>query len=103
MYYKTYQYNGYGYNNKTLESLNENPDAITIIDNNMIIVIINNIEMYVFPINTNYDNMFVKYTTTNTPSSHSLELWYTDDDLLYPTHDSMQSLYTKTIEILNNK
>jgi hypothetical protein len=103
MYYKTYQYNGYGYNNKTLETLNKNPDAMTIIDNNMIIVIINNIEMYVFPINTNYDNMFVKYTTTKTPSSHSLELWYANDDLLYPTHNSLQSLYTKTMEILNNK
>lgn len=63
MYCKTYQYNAYEYNNKTLESLNENPDAMTIIDNDMIIII-NNIEMYVFPINTIYDNKYVKYIIT---------------------------------------
>ena len=102
MYCKTYQYNAYGYNNKTLETLNENPDAMTIIDNDMIIVIINNIEMYVFPINTIYDNKYVKYIMTSEPLTYSLELWYTDDDLLYPTYNSLQLLYTKTIEILNN-
>lgn len=107
MHFITYQYSYCEYNNKTLESLEKNPDAVTIIDNNMIIVIINNIEMYVFPINTIYDNMFVKYTTTNTSLTHNiiphgLELWYTDDELLYPIHDSLQLLYTKTIEILNN-
>jgi hypothetical protein len=104
MYYKTYQYNGCEYNNKTLETLEKNPDAVTIIDNDMIIIIINNIEMYVFPINTIYDSKYVKYTpiSTNTSLTHGLELWYTDDELLYPTQDSLQLLYTKTIEILNN-
>ena len=100
MYYKTYQYSRCD-GNKTLESLNENPYAQTIIDNNMIIII-NDVEMYVFPINTIYDNKYVKYIMTSEPLTYSLELWYTDDDLLYPTYDSLQLLYTKTIEILNN-
>jgi hypothetical protein len=104
MHYKTYQYNGCN-NNKTIESLEKNHDAVIIIDNNMIIII-NNIEMYVFLINTSYDSMFVKYTTnktslTNNVIPYGLELWYTDDDLLYPIHESLQLLYTKTIEILN--
>ena len=107
MHYKTYQYNGHNNNNKTLESLNKNPDAVTIVDNNMIIVIINNIEMYVFPINMKRDSKYVKYTTTNAFIKNSvipygLELWYTDDELLYPTRHSLELLYTKTIEILNN-
>lgn len=106
MHYITYQYNGHN-NNKTLESLNKNPDAVTIVDNNMIIVIINNTEMYVFPINMNRDSKYVKYTTTNAFIKNSvipygLELWYTDDELLYPIQDSLELLYTKTIEILNN-
>jgi hypothetical protein len=108
MYCKTY-YITYDCGNKTLESLNENPYAQTIIDNNMIIII-NDVEMYVFPINTIYNNKYVKYTsltintslTTNTSLIHCLELWYNNYDIYYPTHDSLQLLYTKTIEILNN-
>lgn len=102
MYYKTYQYSRCD-GNKTLESLNENPYAQTIIDNNMIIII-NDVEMYVFPINTIYDNKYVKYTSLsiNTSLIHCLELWYNNYDIYYPTHDSLQLLYTKTIEILNN-
>jgi hypothetical protein len=114
MYYKTYQYSRCD-GNKTLESLNENPEAMTIIDNNMIIII-NDVEIYVFPINTIYDNKYIKYTSlstntslttntslsTNTSLTHCLELWYNNYDIYYPTHDSLQLLYTKTIKILNN-
>ena len=101
MYYKTYQYSSCD-SNKTLESLNENPDAKTIIDNNMIIII-NDVEMYVFPINTIYDNKYVKYTSlSSNVLLHSVKLWYNNYDIHYPTHDSLQLLYTKTIEILNN-
>ena len=103
MYYKTYQYSRCD-GNKTLESLNENPYAETIIDNNMIIII-NDVEMYVFPIDANnYYNKYVKYTSlsTNTSLTYGLELCYNNYDIYYPTHDSLQLLYTKTIEILNN-
>lgn len=105
MYYKTYKYSRCNSNNrnKTLESLNENPYAETIIDNNMIIII-NDVDMYVFPIDANYDNKYVKYTslTTNTSLTHSVKLCYNNFDIYYPTHDSLQLLYTKTIDILNN-
>lgn len=105
MHFITY-YNTYDYSNKTLESLNENPYAETIIDNNMIIII-NDVEMYVFPINTNYDNRYVKYTTykpslTNNILLHNVKLYYNNYDTIYPTYDSLELLYTKTIEILNH-
>jgi hypothetical protein len=34
--------------------------------------------------------------------THGLELCYNNFDIYYPTHDSLQLLYKKTIEILNN-
>ena len=82
MYYKTYQYSRCD-GNKTLELLNE---------------------MYVFPIDiNNYDNKYVKYTSlSSNVLLHSVKLWYNNYDIHYPTHDSLQLLYTKTIEILNN-
>ena len=65
--------------------------------------------MYVFPINMNCDSKYVKYTPISTNAfiknsviPYGLELWYNDDELLYPTCHSLELLYTKTIEILNN-
>lgn len=132
MYMVNLQYNGYGghgtYENykgelelqfrsisgtgrtnykQTVQTLTIDPDAVTIVDNNMIIIIINKVEIYVFPIKTIDNHVFVKYTTSDTFLTsdvlpYGIELGYEDDDLLYPTHESLQLLYEKTNEILND-
>ena len=80
-------------------------DAITIVECDLVIIMIG-YDMYVFPIKTIDNNVFVKYTTLSTFLTsailpHGLYITCGDDDV-HPTLESLHLLYDITQKILND-
>lgn len=80
-------------------------DAITIVECDLVIIMIG-YDMYVFPIKTIDNNVFVKYTTQSTFLTSAilpcgLYIICGDDDV-HPTIESLHLLYDITQKILND-
>lgn len=80
-------------------------DAITIVECDLVIIMIG-YDMYVFPMVSIDNNVFVKYTTQDTflvseMLPHGLYITCSDDDV-HPTLESLHLLYNTTQKILND-